>query len=689
MAVDGNPSKFASALNSFDDPQEKEVDRQYVPMAQSKTQGLGKGENHVSSEKKTTQPHFHVNGPCENNKKKSFLGAATDFFIDGNGAELAMYLDDMEGCEEENVKKQYVPIQQPQRTAVPDEDAPEDGRRKEETPEDGGRKEAEEEVVNKKPNCRFIKKYQYVKEGSCDNSKKTSFIDGLQASVVDGDLSKWAAFHQHLDNPQDGPVDGRFGPMEHAQNNSSSPETEEEGPQQRIDNHEDRKREASEMDPRTLRLHSKDFPNGLGIFIVPDEDDKLQEDRDPADDDEKQVEEQDSDDSTDVSDSEMEDDTEDEYESALEELPFPGPERITSTDSNRSVLSTKVFPPEKAGGGKRKKDESDDSDEDEDEDKNDTVMVTSTAAKPKPKATQIRRARMSSGESEDEDDALKGGNKKSRTGSPLSSKVSKKRTAKTSGDDSDDKKKGKTDKTPKKKPKKELPSTKRTAKTSGDESEDGRIGKTEKKPKKKAKKDKPSAKKTSSDEFEDDDDSSTKKENTLKKKTKKIPPAKKAKPAKGSKKKDEEDDSSEGEDEFVAEAKFLWLTKDNADYTEARKFELNNKISKTNYKKMYKKCTTRQKDNINNKMAHILNPQQWTTVISEDVEPNEIKAVVRMDGYKWRDKGNQTRDDERFELYYFYSETGVATVTTKRLSKRVLYDKENKILIQQYIGDIR
>jgi len=133
----------------------------------------------------------------------------------------------------------------------------------------------------------------------------------------------------------------------------------------------------------------------------------------------------------------------------------------------------------------------------------------------------------------------------------------------------------------------------------------------------------------------------------------------------------------------------LWLTKDNADYTEARKFELNNKISKTNYKKLYKKCTTRQKDNINNKRAHILNPQQWTTVISEDVEPNEIKAVVRMDGYKWRDKGNQTRDDERYELYYFYSETGVATVTTKRLSKRVLYDKENKILIQQYIGDIR
>ena len=651
-------SKLGAFYREMEDPENKEVGRHYIP--------LGQKEQPKRKEDTLTNAN-HTSGD------ESESGDDVEF---DRGDDVESETDE----EEANVKTRKVTQEED-----PFGDEPEDG-----DPGESNGVRQKQRADNGKGNCNDKRE---------DGNGKPTFLEAMAAMLIHHDPSKFVALYTAHKGAEGQSLDQAINTaedkMDHEYDESLKVPNKEEVHKSNYDLIE-------ETDQNTLHLVEMEFPMGIGVFIVPDEEERvpleLEDNLDISDesgeteeDKIKQLEmvqSEGTDWETDLSD-------EEEYESALDEptwmeMEIASPIRTTSTESGKSVISTIVIPKGKGGGGKKtkKKDEEEDEYADDDSDE-DPILVSLTKAK-KTK-TKKRKAKFSNEDNtDDERDEVKRTPKKmAKTESPKKKEKKKHKRKETdddiskgrkSGEDSEDNDSKEVKNTPTKMGKEDTYKKKKKVRENQESrttDDDGNV----------------SDARMSGGHHEEDESSKQKK--TPKRKSNKepkedLPKKKKKKERNVSKEKDEDENDSEGSEEFVTEAKFLWLPRDHQDYEEARTFDLQTKIAKDNYTKIFKKCLKRQKDNINNKMAHIVNPHQSTTVISEDVNPNEIKAVVRMDGYKWRDKGQQqNKDDQRFKLFYFYSETEVATVTTNRLTKRVLYDNDTKILIQQYLGDLR
>lgn len=337
----------------------------------------------------------------------------------------------------------------------------------------------------------------------------------------------------------------------------------------------------------------------------------------------------------------------DEFESALEELSETSviePSRTTSNESQKSVLSTKVIPKGRSYGGKRRRGKASPSD------------------KKSSKKLKHRDA------------------------------TEKKRSAKFSSDDSD------FVSTPKKKTKKDVTPVASSDSQAQSDSSDSSVAVKDRK----AKSSRRSHKKPDSDsnvrgkgkkkgksgkDHIDDSDSSVSAKGKTKRKTKAS--TRSSKSVNVDSDSDPASAATASRKEEVGEEKLYWLPKDDQDYVEAMQFPLDENITRANYKDIYKEIARDHADEYNIKIAHIINPVVNNVVVTKDADFRDMKGVVRMDGYKWRDKGNQARNDPRFKLHYWYSETETAQVTTKLLTKRVLYDSKRRVIVQQYIGDLK
>ena len=93
-------------------------------------------------------------------------------------------------------------------------------------------------------------------------------------------------------------------------------------------------------------------------------------------------------------------------------------------------------------------------------------------------------------------------------------------------------------------------------------------------------------------------------------------------------------------------------------------------------------------DYINEKNARVENPQAGDIYIFKEVNREDFKHVIKMDGYAWRAKG--WRAPMKRSVYPYsdvYAATQVSEVYTSAFQKRCMLDETNNLMLIKYTGD--
>ena len=83
----------------------------------------------------------------------------------------------------------------------------------------------------------------------------------------------------------------------------------------------------------------------------------------------------------------------------------------------------------------------------------------------------------------------------------------------------------------------------------------------------------------------------------------------------------------------------------------------------------------------------VLEPRDGDLYFFEGVTEEILSSVIRMDGLRWRNKGNKVTGG--LIIKYFPSETGVPEVYHTKFKKRVCLDTTTNKMLVQYVGDHR